>query len=80
MTDRKNYYQQISAAADFFASKEGALPVMRAFPDWEAHSERDWALLYDEVFRGTNAFWEIPLWASAAFGERVLCNQTTLDV
>ena len=53
---------------------------MRTFPDWEAHSERDWALLYDEVFRGTNAFWEIPLWASAAFGERVLCNQTTLDV
>ena len=78
--DKRNYYQDLTAAAAFFAGRKDAMPILQSFPDWADHSPRDWELLYDEVFRGTNAFWEIPLWASAAFGERVLCNQTTLEV
>ena len=80
MNKRPDLYQKIIDAADFFSCREDAMPIMQGFPDWKEHSEREWELLYDEAFRGTNAFWEIPLWASTAFGERVLCNQTTLDV
>lgn len=78
--NRTNLYQKLSEAAALFSSRKEALPVLKTLPDWNAHTERGWTLLYDEVFRGTNAFWQIPLWASTALGERALCNQTTLDV
>ena len=65
----------------FFESRQKALRIMeKHFADWKDHTEREWALMYDYVFRGTSAWLEVPLWASAAFGEKVLLNQTTLDV
>ena len=65
----------------FFESRQKALRIMeKRFADWKDHTEREWALMYDYVFRGTSAWLEAPLWAGAAFGEKVLLNQTTLDV
>lgn len=66
--------------AGFFASREQAMELCGGFRDWNDHSERDWKLEYDFLFRGTDADCEIDLWASVAAGERVLLNQTTLDV
>lgn len=67
-------------AADFFEIREQAMEICAGFSDWNEHSLRDWELEYDFLFRGMDADWEIPLWASVAAGERVLLNQTTLDV
>ncbi|MBR0305585.1 MAG: molybdopterin-dependent oxidoreductase, partial [Lachnospiraceae bacterium] len=66
--------------ASFFASREQAMEICAGFQDWNDHSRRDWELEYDFLFRGTDADHEISLWASVAAGERVLLNQTTLDV
>lgn len=64
----------------FFASRGQAMDIFAGFSDWNAHSKREWELEYDFLFRGTDADHEISLWASVAAGERVLLNQTTLDV
>ncbi|WP_367567979.1 DMSO/selenate family reductase complex A subunit [Lacrimispora sp.] len=66
--------------ADFFRSKELAMKSCRTREDWEDHTLEDWELEYDFLFRGTDAGREILLWASAAKGDKVLLNQTTLDV
>ncbi|MBR5267259.1 MAG: molybdopterin-dependent oxidoreductase [Lachnospiraceae bacterium] len=66
--------------AGFFASRDQAMELCADFLDWNAHSKREWELEYDFLFRGTDADCEIDLWASVAAGERVLLNQTTLDV
>lgn len=64
----------------FFTSREQAMKICADFQDWNVHSKREWELEYDFLFRGTDADHEISLWASVAAGERVLLNQTTLDV
>ncbi len=66
--------------AAFFETRELAMEICAEFADWSAHTEREWKLEYDFLFRGTDADCEIALWASVAAGERVLLNQTTLDV
>lgn len=45
-----------------------------------AGSERDFRLEYDYLFRGTDADFLPPLWASFAKEDRALCNAVTLDV
>ncbi len=64
----------------FFETREQAMTVCRGFADWDLHTERGWALEYDFLFRGMDADWEIPLWASVAAGEQVLLSQVTLEV
>ncbi|MBR3357258.1 MAG: molybdopterin-dependent oxidoreductase [Solobacterium sp.] len=67
-------------AADFFADREKAMQILRLLPEWSAHSEEEWQLEYDFLFRGCDADFKPSLWASVCFDERVLCNQTTLEV
>ena len=67
-------------AAEFFADAEKALQLMRLMPEWSAHSEEEWKLEYDYLFRGCDADFRPSLWSSVCFDERVLCNQTTLEV
>lgn len=66
--------------ANFFASREFALHQCRSFSDWMDHEEREWALQYDFLFRGTDGDFHPPLWASVSKGENALLNQTTLEV
>ncbi len=66
--------------SDFFFTRTQAMEICRKLSDWDAHSAREWEQEYDFLFRGTDADWQIPLWASVALGEQVLLNQTTLDV
>ena len=42
--------------------------------------ERDFRLEYDFLFRGTDADFLPPLWASFSQEDRELCNAVTLDV
>ncbi len=78
--DGKELREVFCKAAAFFATRDQAMEICEGFEDWKDHSKRDWELEYDFLFRGTDADWENPLWASVAKGERVLLNQTTLDV
>ncbi len=64
----------------FFQSKEYALKICESFSDWDQHTKREWSLLYDYLFRGTDADLKMPLWASVSQEEHVLLNQTTLEV
>lgn len=64
----------------FFAEKEKAMKICKKFPEWNKHSPREWKLEYDFLFRGTDAHRNIPLWASVSKKEKVLLNQTTLEV
>lgn len=66
--------------AAFFGTRDQAMEICVNFEDWNNHSKRDWELEYDFLFRGTDADWDIPLWASVAAGEQVLLNQTTLEI
>ncbi len=68
------------AASEFFADREKALELMKLLPEWSEHSEEEWRLEYDYLFRGCDADFKPSLWASVCFDERVLCNQTTLEV
>lgn len=72
--------QVIGTCADFLESRDKAMAICAGFPDWAQHSLRDWQLQYDFCFRGTDANLQVPLWASAAMGDGVLLDQTTLDV
>lgn len=67
-------------AADFFADREKALEILSLLPEYSEHSEEEWQLEYDFLFRGCDADFKPSLWASVCFDERVLCNQTTLEV
>ena len=64
----------------FFADRDEALKILSLLPEWDQHSNEDWLLEYDFLFRGCDADFSPPLWASVCREERVLCNQTTLDV
>ncbi len=64
----------------FFESRKEALKICRTFSDWDQHEARDWSLLYDYLFRGMDADLQMPLWASVSQEERVLLNQTTLEI
>lgn len=66
--------------AAFFETREQAVEICEGFADWNRHSRREWELEYDFLFRGTDADWQIPLWASVAAGEQVLLNQVTLEI
>ncbi|MBQ7795018.1 MAG: molybdopterin-dependent oxidoreductase [Lachnospiraceae bacterium] len=72
--------KNLKQLAAFFETREQAMEICRGFADWEKKSEREWKLEYDFLFRGTDADWLIPLWASVAFGEQVLLDRTTLNV
>jgi len=80
MAQNKNNHEILNTYADFFASRELAMDICQSFPDWNRHSKKEWQLMYDYLFRGTDADLEVPLWASVSLDERVLLNQTTLDV
>ncbi|MGN0266981.1 MAG: DMSO/selenate family reductase complex A subunit [Lachnospiraceae bacterium] len=67
-------------AAAFFASKEEALKQLAGCSDWAEHTEKEWSLMYDYLFRGTDADRTVPLWASTSNGENILLNETTLAV
>ncbi|MBE6128731.1 MAG: hypothetical protein E7185_05595 [Erysipelotrichaceae bacterium] len=67
-------------AADFFADREKAMQLLKLLPEWAEHTEEEWQLEYDFLFRGCDADFKSSLWASVCFDERVLCNQTTLEV
>lgn len=68
------------AAAEFFADREKAVEMLKLLPGYPEHSEEEWLLEYDYLFRGCDADFKPSLWASVCFDERVLCNQTTLEV
>ena len=67
-------------AGVFFAGRDEALKILSLFPAWDQHTPEEWLLEYDFLFRGCDADFNPPLWASVCREERVLCNQTTLDV
>lgn len=71
---------EMTKAVDFFRTKESALKLAQEFSDWNDHTKREWGLEYDFLFRGTDADFQVPLWASAANGNEGLLDQTTLDV
>lgn len=82
---KKPLREQIAAcmrkSAAFFESRESAMEICQeCCEDWEKRTLREWQLEYDFLFRGTDADWPIPLWASVAFGEQVLLDRTTLQV
>ncbi|MCF0150031.1 MAG: molybdopterin-dependent oxidoreductase [Firmicutes bacterium] len=66
------------AAAEFFEGPQKALPLMRAFG--ETASDRECRLEYDYLFRGCDADFCPPLWASVCKEDKVLNNATTLEV
>ena len=79
-TEERSISSALRRYADFLACWDLAEPVCETFPDWAEHSRREWKLLWDFCFRGTDADLEVPLWASVSREEHVLCNQTTLEV
>lgn len=72
--------KKLKEYSGFFASKEKALSIIRRFSDWEEHKEKDWSLMYDFLFCGTDGDLSLPLWASVSQGEQILLNQTTLEI
>lgn len=76
----KTHADLLQEYGNFFVSKEYALSIAQTFTDWNLHSEREWSLMYDFLFRGTDADFLPPLWASVSQGEQVLLNQTTLEI
>lgn len=67
-------------AAVFFEDREQALQIAEKFSDYSSHTDREWRLEYDYLFRGMDGDWKFPLWASVIKGEKVLQNPTTLEV
>ena len=80
MTERKKWQARIGRLADFLESREKGLTICASFPDFKAHTPREWELMYDFCFRGTDANFTPPLWASVYLGEKALLNQTTLEI
>ena len=79
--DAEKFSNMFAQIAGFFESRQGAMEHCSRFcEDWDQKTPREWKLEYDFLFRGTDADWTIPLWASVAFGEQVLLDRTTLDV
>ena len=70
----------IGRLADFLESREKGVVICASFPEFKAHSLREWELMYDFCFRGTDADFTPPLWASVYLGEKALLNQTTLEI
>ena len=70
MTERNKWQALIGHCADFLESREKGMTVCASFPDFEAHTQREWELMYDFCFRGTDANFTPPLWASVYLGER----------
>lgn len=71
---------KIKTGADFLESRSKAMEICSSFSDWSLHSKREWELVYDFCFRGTDADFHVPLWASVYMGEKVLMNHTTLEI
>ncbi|MBQ1368448.1 MAG: molecular chaperone TorD family protein, partial [Firmicutes bacterium] len=80
MTERNKWQALIGRSADFLESREKGIVICTSFPDFEAHSLREWELMYDFCFRGTDANFTPPLWASVCLGEKALLNRTTLEI
>lgn len=66
--------------AYFMRGEKEALRICSLFPDWKEHEEKDWVREYQALFCGTDLSRQVPLWASVSKEERVLLNQTTLEV
>ena len=80
VTDKLPFSLTFHMLTAFFSAREQAMCICKKLSDWPVHTLRDWQLEYDFLFRGTDADWQIPLWASAAMGEQVLLNQMTLEI
>ena len=80
MKERKTWQELISRPADFLESREKGMAVCASFPGFKAHAVREWELMYDFCFRGTDADFTPPLWVSVCLGEKALLNQTTLEI
>lgn len=78
--NRKTILNRIKRGADFLESREKAIEICRGFSDWSSHSQKEWELNYDFCFRGMDADFHAPLWASVYMGEKVLLNRTTLEI
>lgn len=76
----KEIVKELTSIAEFFHDREAAMKLCMKFPDWNMHTEREWQLEYDFLFRGTDADFKPALWASAAEGDPVLLDGTTLKV
>ena len=80
MAERNQWQTLIGRCADFLESREKAMAICPSFPDYSAHTPREWELMYDFCFRGTDANYTAPLWASVCLGEKALLNRTTLEI
>ena len=80
MTTKKTITELFKEYASFFASKSQALSIAKFFDDWNQHTNREWSLMYDFLFRGTDPDFLPPLWSSVSLGDQVLLNETTLTV
>ncbi|MBO6157987.1 MAG: molybdopterin-dependent oxidoreductase [Firmicutes bacterium] len=80
MTNRNQWQACIGRLADFLESREKAMAICASFPGFNAHTPREWELMYDFCFRGTDANFTPPLWASVYLGEKALLNRTSLEI
>ncbi len=80
--DRREYriYSDLLSCASFFWRRDYGVSIIKEMTDWREHTEREWELEYDALYRGTNADYRMPLWASVFLGDKALLNQTTLEV
>ena len=67
--------ETFAAGALFFHTWQEARALLG-----DTRPERDFRLEYDFLFRGTDADFLPPLWASFSQEDRELCNATTLEV
>ena len=72
--------EKLIEAISFFKGGKSALTIMKAFGDYGDHTEKDWIDAYDRLFRGTDPFITLPLYASCKDGSRILLNEITLKV
>lgn len=80
MTQTNSLWKKLTDCAAFLESRDKAMEVCKAFPDWEDHTPADWALMYDYCFRGCDANLHVPLWASVTADDKALLNAATLEV
>lgn len=78
--ERKSEDQVYQAFSSFFTDWSQAYLLLSKLSDWNEHTPEEWKLEYDFLFSGTDADFNIPLWASASRGDGALLNKTTLEV
>lgn len=78
--EKNHFWQKLNEAAAFLENRAKAMEICAAFPDFSQHSRQEWELMYDFCFRGCDANFQPPLWASVYLGEKALLNATTLEI